>query len=101
MNAVIDFAVLAKELREAPETLVDQKDREDISPYMLEVILPMLARGEFPLLKDIDFDQFDRNDPCRLAEYAQNHSNRAYTLEKLNQELCELVPLCVSTRAFL
>lgn len=48
MAATIDFAALAAELREVPETLVDQKERENISPYMFEVILPMLARGEYP-----------------------------------------------------
>lgn len=101
MPAVIDFAALAKELREAPEALADQEGREDISPYMLEVILPMLARGEYPLLRDIDYEQFDQRDPARLAGYMQDCGRRTSELTCLNSNLCGLEPAWVNTRAFL
>lgn len=101
MAAVIDFAALAKELRDTPETLVDQEEREDISPYMFEAILPMLMRGEYPLLRDIDFDQFDQCDPARLAGYMQDRGQRVSELTCLNRNLCGLEPAWVTTRAFL
>lgn len=101
MSAVIDFNALTKELREAPETLVDQEDRDGISPYMFEVILPMLARGEYPLLRNIDFDQFDADDPPRLAGYIEECDRREYQLTVLNESLCRLRPACAKTRAFL
>ena len=43
MPAFTDIALLSGLLREAPETLVDEKEQEDVSPYLLETILPMLA----------------------------------------------------------
>lgn len=101
MPAVIDVSALVKELREVPETLVDQEDREDISPYMFDVILPMLARGEYPLLRDIDFTQFEQRDPARLAGYIQDRDRRVYELTSINKNLCHLSPICVKTRAFL
>lgn len=104
MPSVIDLTTLARKLREAPETLVDQedrKDREDISPYMFEVILPMLAREEYPLLRDIDFDQFEQRDPARLAGYMQDRGRRRSELTWLNRGLCGLEPAWVTVRAFL
>lgn len=101
MPAVIDLAVLVAQLREAPETLVDQEDREGISPYLLEVILPMLAQGEYPLLRDIDYEQFDQRDPARLAEYMEDRGRRTSELACLNGSLCGLEPAWESTRAFL
>ncbi len=68
---------------------------------MFEVILPMLARGEYPLLRDIDFDQFDQRDPARLAGYMQDLGLRTHQLTCLNHNLCELEPAWVNTRAFL
>ena len=101
MPAVIDLAVLVAQLREAPETLVDQEDREGISPYLLEVILPMLTRREYPLLRDIDYEQFDQRDPARLAEYMEDRGRRTSELACLNGSLCGLEPAWASTRAFL
>lgn len=101
MTTTIDFAVLVEELREAPETLVDQEDGEDISPYMFEVILPMLARGEYPLLRDIDYEQFDQCDPARLAGYMEDRGRRTSELAYLNRNLCGLEPAWANTRAFL
>jgi len=65
------------------------------------VILPMLLRGGYPLLKDIDYEQFEQRDPARLAGYMQDRSRRVYELTAINQSLCGLPPACVNTRAFL
>lgn len=101
MVITIDFTALAKELREVPETLVDQDARENLSPYLLNIILPMLMRGEYPKLKDIDFEQFEQYDPPELVGYVQEYGRREYELICFNQNLCKLTPSCVKTRAFL
>lgn len=53
MAVAIDFAALGNELHTVSETLVDQEAREKLNPYLLNVILPMLMRGEYPRLKDM------------------------------------------------
>ena len=69
MAVVIDFSSLTGELHKVSETLVDQEAREELNPYLLNVILPMLMRGEYPRLKDIDFEQFEQYDPPELVDY--------------------------------
>ena len=101
MNVTLDLPALAAGLREAPETPVDQDERDSISPYLLDTILPMLERGEYPGLKDIDFHQFDLYDPPRLADYLQKAGQRKYELGNFAQSLCELPPSRTAVRAFL
>lgn len=101
MPAVLDIAALAEELRRTDETLVDQQAREEVSPYLLETILPMLVREDYPRLRDIDFEQFELYDPPRLAGYIQERGQREYQLKELNRPLCGLSPVCVKNRAFL
>lgn len=101
MAVMIDFSILARELHEVPETLVDQKAREALNPYLLNVILPILMRGEYPRLKDIDFEQFEQYDPPELVGYMEECGRRKYELSGVTHSLCELSPSCVKTRAFL
>ncbi len=101
MPAVLDIAALAEELRQTTETLVEQKALEGVNPYLLETILPMLERGDYPCLRDIDFDQFELYDPPGLAGYIQERGQREYQLTQLNKPLCGLSPVCVKKRAFL
>ncbi len=101
MPAVLDIAALAEELRQTAETLVDQKDREEVNPYLLETILPMLERGDHPRLRDIDFEQFELYDPPGLVGYLRECGQREYQLTQLNKPLCGLSPVCVKKRAFL
>lgn len=101
MAAVVDFAVLTRELHEVSETLVDQKAREELNPYLLNVILPMLMQRKYPKLKDIDFEQFEQYDPPELVGYIEECSRRKYDLVGFNDSLCALTPSCVKTRAFL
>lgn len=101
MNMTLDLPALAAGLREAPETLADQELRDSISPYLLETILPMLEREEYPKLKDIDFEQFELYDPPMLADYIQKAGQRTYVLELLAQRLCKLTPSRTLVRAFL
>lgn len=100
MPAVLDIAALAEELRQTDETLVDQQAREEVSPYLLETILPMLMRGDYPRLRDIDFEQFEIDDPPTLAGYMQERGQREYQLTELNKSLCNLPPACMKKRAF-
>lgn len=101
MAVVIDFTKLARELHEVPETLVEQEARESVNPYLLNVILPMLMRGEYPKLKNIDFEQFELYDPPELVGYMEECGRREYALTSFNGSLCKLTPSCVKTRAFL
>ncbi len=101
MAVAINFVMLADKLHETPEILVEQENRADISPYLLDTILPLLEQGIYPRLRDIDFAQFEMEDPPRLAEYVQERAHRVYQLSALNQNLCKLSPVCAKTRAFL
>ena len=101
MAVVIDFYSLTGELHKVSETLVDQEAREELNPYLLNVILPMLMRGEYPRLKDIDFEQFEQYDPPELVGYIEACDRREYALSSFNASLCKLTPSCVKTRAFL
>lgn len=101
MAAVVDFAVLTRELHKVSETLVEQKARENLNPYLLNVILPMLTQGKYPKVKDIDFEQFEQYDPPELVGYIEEHRQRQYELASFNDSLCKLAPSCVKTRAFL
>ncbi|MCI8678676.1 MAG: hypothetical protein HFF45_10070 [Lawsonibacter sp.] len=101
MAVVIDFSSLTGELHKVSETLVDQEAREELNPYLLNVILPMLMRGEYPRLKDIDFEQFEQYDPPELVDYVETSARRTYELIGINHSLCGLAPSCVKTQAFL
>lgn len=101
MAVVIDFYSLTGELHKISETLVDQEARKELNPYLLNVILPMLMRGEYPRLKDIDFEQFEQYDPPELVGYIEECDRREYALSSFNGSLCKLTPSCVKTRAFL
>lgn len=101
MPVTIDFNALARELREMPETLVDEEELSDVNSYLLNIILPMLERWEFPLLSEIDFDQFEQRDPARLVGYIEEVNRREYRLIHLNEPLCRMDPACVTSRAFL
>ena len=101
MPVAIDFNALARELREMPETQVDEEDLSDVNSYLLNIILPMLERWEFPLLSEIDFDQFEQRDPARLVGYVEEANRREYKLTEFNSYICGLPPACVTSRAFL
>ena len=101
MAVVIDFYSLTGELHKVSETLVDLEARKELNPYLLNVILPMLMRGEYPRLKDIDFEQFEQYDPPELVGYIEECDRREYALSSFNGSLCKLTPSCVKTRAFL
>lgn len=101
MAVAIDFAALGNELHKVSETLVDQEARKELNPYLLNVILPMLMRGEYPRLKDIDFEQFEQYDPPELVGYIETCHRRKYELTAVTYSLCKLTPSCVKTRAFL
>ena len=101
MAVVIDFYSLTGELHKVSEMQVDQEACEELNPYLLNVILPMLMRGEYPRLKDIDFEQFEQYDPPELVGYIEACDRREYALSSFNASLCKLTPSCVKTRAFL
>ena len=56
MPAILDLTALSRRLREADEDPVSQRAREEVNPYLLETVVPLLEREAFPRLTDIDFD---------------------------------------------
>lgn len=101
MPYVLDLKQVAESLQEAQESSEMDEARADINPYLLEVLLPLLNQGRYPLLKDIDFDAFDMEDGPNLVYFLEESERIQYRLEGLNRKLGELLPYCPPTRAFL
>ena len=92
MPYVLDLKQVAESLQEAQEGSDMDEAGADINPYLYETLLPLLEQGQYPLLKDIDFDAFDMEDGPNLVYFLQ---------ESLNRQLGDLLPYCLPTRAFL
>ena len=61
MRKVLDLGELHKQLRQTEEH--EPHFDEELNPYLLDTVLPQLE-GEEPIrLEQIDFDQFDEEDP--------------------------------------
>ena len=101
MPYVLDLKQVAESLQEAQEGSDMDEAGADINPYLFETLLPLLEQGQYPLLKDIDFDAFDLEDGPNLVYFLQESERIQYRLESLNRQLGELLPYCPPTRAFL
>ena len=101
MPAILDLTALSRRLREADEDPVSQRAREEVNPYLLETVVPLLERESFPRLTDIDFDAFDQYDPQRLAYYFQELGRRAYRFRTYTEKLCGAAPAWAHTRTFI
>ena len=64
MRKVLDLGELHKQLRQTEEH--EPHFDEELNPYLLDTVLPQLE-GEEPIrLEQIDFDQFDEEDPFTI-----------------------------------
>lgn len=64
MRKVLDLGELHKQLRQTEEH--EPHFDEELNPYLLDTVLPQLE-GEEPIrLEQIDFDQFDEEDPFTM-----------------------------------
>lgn len=67
MRKVLDLGELHKQLRQTEEH--EPHFDEELNPYLLDTVLPQLE-GEEPIrLEQIDFDQFDEEDPFTILDY--------------------------------
>ena len=65
MRKVLDLGELHKQLRQTEEH--EPHFDEELNPYLLDTVLPQLE-GEEPIrLEQIDFDQFDEEDPSQSS----------------------------------
>lgn len=101
MPAILDLTALARRLREAEEDPVSQRTRAELNPYLLDTVVPLLARGKFPMLADIDFEAFEQHDLPELVRYAQEQSWRTYQLGVYADTLRKAAPVWANTRVFL
>ena len=67
MRKVLDLGELHKQLRQTEEH--EPHFDEELNPYLLDTVLPQLE-GEEPIrLEQIDFDQFDEEDPFTILRH--------------------------------
>lgn len=94
----LNLDALVSQLREA-EANEPQFD-EEVNPYLLHTVVPMLAQGELTL-GQISLDEFDEEDPFTLLRYFEWKDNLSRDLYRINSRLCRLPPACTKVRAFL
>lgn len=99
MRKVLDLGELCKQLRQAEE-YEPQFDKE-LNPYLFHTVLPQLE-GEEPLrLEQIDFDQFDEDDPFTIIDYYYWQESLCSKMRQINRRISNILPSCVKKRAFL
>ena len=99
MRKVLDLGELYKQLRQAEEH--EPHFDEELNPYLLDTVLPQLE-GEEPIrLEQIDFDQFDEEDPLTILKYYYWQEIRCGKMRHINGRIADILPSCVKTRAFL
>ena len=86
MRKVLDLGELHKQLRQTEEH--EPHFDEELNPYLLDTVLPQLE-GEEPIrLEQIDFDQFDEEDPFTILDYYYWRENLCNTMRYF-AVLCE------------
>ena len=99
MRKVLDLGELHKQLRQTEEH--EPHFDEELNPYLLDTVLPQLE-GEEPIrLEQIDFDQFDEEDPFTILDYYYWRGKIFYKKRPHNKRVFRILPSCVKTRAFL
>ena len=97
-SEILDLKLLAQQLRD--EEPSEPHFNEELNPYLLHTVLPMLEQGNATLDK-IDLNQFDTEDPFTILNYYQWQENLRNDLLRINDRLCDLPPASVKVRAFL
>lgn len=96
----IDLVKLAQALRDLPEER-ELAEKTPLNGYLKEHLLPIFYADRYPGLHELDFDQFERDDLCDLADYVSHFGRVEYNLVKLSDPICQAVPKASRTRAFL
>lgn len=71
---------LCRAFRQAEEA--ETTSAEGVNPYLLEKVLRPTLQGKAPMLKDIDYDQFEDSDISELADYCERLENTSRKLEQ-------------------
>ena len=101
MRQTLNLDRFSASLRALGENPVLEEAMDNVNPYLLHTLLPRLERGDWPLLREIDYDAFDEDDPDTPMEYLSLRENYQYRLERINGALDALAPVCTKMRAFL
>lgn len=99
MRKVLDLGELLKHLRQTEEH--EPHFDEVLNPYLLHTVLPQLESEEPIRLEQIDFDQFDEDDPFTIIRYYCWKEDLCRNMHRINKRISNVLPSCVKTRAFL
>lgn len=100
MRKVLDLGELHKQLRQTEEH--EPHFDEELNPYLLDTVLPQLE-GEEPIrLEQIDFDQFDEEDPFTILDYYYWRENLCNTMRHINRRISDILAvLCENQSVFI
>ena len=99
MRKVLDLGELHKQLRQTEEH--EPHFDEELNPYLLDTVLPQLE-GEEPIrLEQIDFDQFDEEDPFTILDYYYWRENLCNTMPHQQADFRHFAVLCENQSVFI
>lgn len=91
-----DLTRFIKSLRAAEPT----QNADPLTPYVRQVIFEPLLLEQDLRMKSIDFSAFDMEDLRAVIDYAEDRSELADKLERLNDVFCRKSPAKSAMRAF-
>ena len=74
---------------------------EPLNPYLMQVVVPALEREEPLTIGDIDFDEFDADDPYTVLRYYNWSEKLREELRAMADRICEIRPTSAKKRSFL
>lgn len=99
MKKVLNLFQLSCYLRQLEES--EERFGEPLNPYLMQVVIPALKR-EAPLtIGDIDFDEFDADDPYTVLRYYNWSEKLREELRAMADRICEIRPTSAKKRSFL
>jgi len=99
MRKVLDLGELLKQLKQTEEH--EPRFDEELNPYLLHTVLPRLEGKEPIRLEQIDFEQFDEDDPFAIIRYYCWQDGLCGDMRRINDRISDILPACTKARAFL
>lgn len=94
----IDTKKLTSLLHDAPEG--KSVNTDEVNPYLLDHLLPILRSGRCPSISEIDFDEFEAWDLQRLGGYIWDFARASYTMTGITTTVCQTQALVTKERTF-
>ena len=94
----IDLSALTRSLSRAKAVTSVPSDK--VNPYLLNVLLRRLLRGEDVTYGEIDLSQFEADDLRTLAWYCEGHSDLSQRLSEFVENMNVAEALHCKARAF-